>query len=199
MTEAAVLIGAYLLGSIPVAWLIFRARTGGDLRRVGDGNVGAANAAREGAGHAAGVAIILADIGKGLLAVAIARWAGLEQGWWAAAGALVMVGHMFPIFLRFDGGRAAATALGASGAFVPLQFGVTFVVGGLTYLATRKAELGILLVAAPLPFLAIAFSYPPEVIGFCFAAPIAAGIKAGLDRYLRGRQAEPAVEPAAES
>ena len=194
MTEAAVLIAAYLLGSLPIAWLVFRARTGGDLRRAGDGNVGAANAAREGAGHLAGVCIILADIGKGLLAVAIARWAGLEQGWWAAAGALVMVGHMFPVFLRFNGGRAAATALGASGAFVPLQFGATFVVGGLTYLLTRKAELGILLVAAPLPFLAIAFDHPPETIGFCFAAPVAAGLKAGLDRYLRGRRAEGTAE-----
>lgn len=194
MTEAAVLIAAYLLGSLPVAWLVFRARTGGDLRRAGDGNVGAANAAREGAGHFAGVCIILADIGKGLLAVAIARWAGLEQGWWAAAGALVMVGHMFPVFLRFNGGRAAATALGASGAFVPLQFGATFVVGGLTYLLTRKAELGILLVAAPLPFLAIAFDHSPETIGFCFAAPVAAGLKAGIDRYLRGRRAEGAAE-----
>ncbi len=193
MTAAAVLIAAYLLGSVPVAWLVFRVKTGGDLRLAGDGNVGAANAAREGAGHFWGAAIICSDIGKGLLAVAIARWAGLEQGWWAAAGALVMVGHMFPIFLRFNGGRAAATALGASGAFVPLQFGATFVVGGLTYLLTRKAELGILLVAAPLPFLAIAFDYPAETIGFCFAAPVAAGLKAGIDRYLRAR-AEGAAE-----
>ena len=196
MTEAGVLIGAYLLGSIPVAWLVFRALTGGDLRRAGDGNVGAANAAREGAGHAAGVCIILAGIGKGLLAVSIARWAGLEHGWWAAAGALAMAGHMFPIFLRFNGGRAAATSLGASGAFLPLQFGATFVVGGIVYLATRKAELGILLVSAPLPFLAIAFGAPPAAIGFCFAAPIAAGLKAGIDRYLRGRGADaPAGAP----
>lgn len=189
MTEAGVLAAAYLLGSIPVAWLAFRAIAGGDLRRVGDGNVGAANAAREGAGQAAAVGIILADIGKGLLAVSIARWAGLEQGWWAAAGALVMAGHMFPIFLRFNGGRAAAASLGASGAFLPLQFGATFVVGGIVYLITRKAELGILLVSAPLPFLAIAFGASPAAIGFCFAAPIAAGLKAGLDKVLRERAA----------
>ena len=187
LPEIITLVLAYLLGSVPVAWLVFRFRTGRDLRRVGDGNVGAANAAREGAGRAAGAAIILADIGKGLLAVAIARWWSLEIGWWVAAGALVMVGHMFPIFLRFNGGRSAATALGASGAFLPWQFGVTFIVGGLTYLVTGIAELGILLVAAPLPFLAIAFDARPEAIGFCFAAPIAAGLKAGLDRYLRSR------------
>lgn len=187
LPEIITLVLAYLLGSIPVAWLVFRVRTGGDLRRVGDGNVGAANAAREGGGRSAAVVIILADIGKGLLAVAVARWWSLEIGWWVAAGALVMVGHMFPVFLRFNGGRAAATALGASGAFLPWQFGVTFVVGGLTYLITGIAELGILLVAAPLPFIAIAFDARPEAIGFCFAAPIAAGLKAGLDRYLRSR------------
>ena len=190
MPEAVTLILAYLLGSMPVAWLLFRYRTGRDLRLAGDGNVGAANAVREGAKRIDGVLIILADIGKGLLAVAIARWWSLEIGWWAAAGALVMVGHMFPVFLRFNGGRAAATALGAAGAFIPWQFGVTFVVGGLTYLVTGIAELGILLVAAPLPFLAIAFNAPPEAIGFCFAAPIAAGLKAGIDRYMRTRAAQ---------
>ncbi len=193
MPEAATVVLAYLLGSTPVAWLIFRYRTGGDLRLVGDGNVGAANAAREGAGQLAGVLIILADIGKGLLAVSIARWWALESGWWMAAGAMVMIGHMFPVFLRFNGGRAAATALGAAGAFLPWQFGVSFIVGGLTYLITRIAELGVLLVAAPLPFLAIAFDAPIEAIIFCFAAPIAAGAKAGADRYRRTRAARAAA------
>ena len=187
MAEAVTLVLAYLLGSIPVPWLVFRWRTGQDLRLVGDGNVGAANAAREGAGNAAGVAIIMLDIGKGLLAVSIARWWGLELGWWTAAGSIVMVGHMWPVFLKFNGGRAAATALGAAGAFLPWQFGITFLVGGLTYLVTRIAELGILLVAAPLPFLAIAFGAPIEAIAFCFAAPIGAGLKTALDKWQDAR------------
>ena len=182
MAEAITLVIAYLLGSIPVSWLVFRWRTGQDLRRVGDGNVGAANAARMGAGHFFGAVIIVVDIGKGLLAVSIARWWGLDLGWWMAAGGLVMVGHMWPVFLRFDGGRAAATGLGAAGAFIPLYFGITFVVGGVTYLVTRIAELGILLVAAPLPFLAIAFGEPIESIIFCFVAPIAAGLKTVVDK-----------------
>ena len=187
MPEAATLILAYVIGSTPIAWLIYRHRTGRDLREVGDRNVGAANAAREGAGHVAGLVIILADIGKGLLAVSIARWWNLEQGWWMAAGALVMVGEMFPVFLRFNGGRAAATGLGAAGAFLPWQFGVTFGVGALGYLSTRIAEVGIILVAAPLPFIAIGFGASTEAIVFCFLAPIAAGLKAGSDRYMRAR------------
>ena len=183
MAEAITLVLAYLLGSLPVSWLVFRWRTGEDLRLVGDGNVGAANAAREGAGHFFGAVIIVIDIGKGLLAVSIARWWGLDLGWWMAAGGIVMVGHMWPLFLRFNGGRAAATSLGAAGAFLPCQFGVTFVVGGLTYLVTRIAELGILLVAAPLPLLAIAFGEPIESIIFCFAAPLAALLKTVWDKW----------------
>ena len=183
MPEAVTLILAYLIGSLNVAWLVFRWRTGQDLRKVGDGNVGAANAAREGVGHFFGAVIIVLDIGKGLLAVSIARWFDLELGWWMAAGALVMVGQMWPIFLRFNGGRAAAAGLGAAGAFIPWQFGVTFVIGGVTYLVTRIAELGILLVAAPLPFIAIAFGEPIEAIIFCFAAPVAAGAKTAWDRW----------------
>ena len=183
MPEAVTLVLAYLLGSIPVSWLVFRWRTGQDLREVGDGNVGAANAAREGAGHFFGAVIIVTDIGKGLLAVSIARWWGLELGWWMAAGGLVMVGHMWPLFLRFNGGRAAATALGATGAFLPWQFGVTFVVGGLTYLATRNASLGILLVGAPLPLLTVALGEPIEAIIFCFAAPISAALKTVWDKW----------------
>ncbi len=190
MPEAVTLVHAYLLGSIPVAWLVFRWRTGEDLRLVGNGNVGAANAANAGAGQFLGAVIIVVDIGKGLLAVSIARWWGLDLGWWLAAGGLVMIGHMWPIFLRFNGGRAAASGLGSAGAFLPWQFGVTFLIGGITYLITRKAEIGILLVAAPLPFLAIAFGEPVESIAFCFAAPMAAGAKTLWDQaWLRWRSA----------
>ena len=191
MSEAAALVAAYLLGSVPIAWLIFKWRTGRDLRTVGDRNVGAANARREGAGHFYGAVIIILDIGKGLLAVSVARFLELDPAWWMAAGALVMVGHMYPVFLRFQGGRAAASGLGAAGAFIPLQFAATFVIGGVTYLVTRKAELGIFLVAAPLPFLAIAFGEAWEAVAFCFAAPVAAGLKTGWDLWHTRRQPQP--------
>ena len=190
MPEAVTLVVAYLLGSIPVAWLIFRWRVGGDLRLVGDLNVGAGNAAKQGAGHFWGAVIIVLDIAKGLLAVFIARFWELEFGWWLAAGGLVMAGHMWPVFLRFNGGRAAAAGLGAAGAFIPWQFGVTFVVGGITYLITRRADVGILLVAAPLPFMAIAFGEPAEAVAFCFVAPVAAAVKTLFDKaWIRWRSA----------
>ena len=190
MPEAITLILAYLTGSVPMSWLIYYWRSGGtDLRTVGDGNVGSANAIREGAGWFWGHIALVMDVGKGLLAVSIARWWDLDAGWWMVAGYLVMAGHMFPVFLRFQGGRAAATAMGAAGAFLPWQFGLTFAAGTAAFLILRIAELGILLVAAPLPFLAIAFDAPHEAIAFCFSAPIVAGGKAGLDRWRRGRAA----------
>jgi glycerol-3-phosphate acyltransferase PlsY len=187
MEEALTLVLAYFIGSVPVTWLIFYWRTGKDLRTVGDGNVGSANAIHEGVGWWLGRTALLLDVGKGLLAVSIARWLDLDHGWWMGAGYLVMIGHMFPVWLRFNGGRAAATAMGASGAFLPWQFGVTMATGGTAFLLFRIAELGIVLVVAPLPFIAIAFDASAETIAFCFSAPIVAGAKAGLDRWLRQR------------
>ncbi len=185
MPEALTLVLAYLIGALPATWLIFWWRTGQDLRTVGDGNVGSANAIREGAGFFWGHVALLADTGKGLLAVSLARWLDLDIGWWVAAGYVVMVGHMFPVWLRFDGGRAAATAMGAAGAFLPWQFGMTFAAGTVAFLVLRVAELGILLVAAPLPFLAIVWDLPPAAIAFTFTAPMLAGAKAAFDRWQR--------------
>ena len=192
MPEAITVALAYLIGSLPITWAIFYWRTGQDLRTVGDFNVGSANAMREGVGWLWGHGALLLDVGKGLLAVSVARWLDLGIGWWLAAGYLVMVGHMFPVFLGFRGGRAAATGMGAAGAFLPWQFGLTFAAGTAAFLVLRIAELGILLVAAPLPFLAIAFDAPPEAIAFCFTAPILAGAKAALDRRQRARRARAA-------
>ena len=198
MTEVLAVVLAYLIGSLPISWLIFYWRSGGeDLRRAGDQNVGSANAIREGAGWAWGHIALLGDTGKGLLAVSVARWLDLPVGWWVACGYVVIGAHMFPVWLRFQGGRGAATAMGASGAFLPWQFGITMASGTIAFLVLRIAELGIVLVAAPLPFLAIAFDLPVEAIVFAFTAPMLAGFKAGLDRWLRLRKPTGAGEASA--
>ena len=189
MSEFLAIVLAYLIGSVPISWLIFYWRTGGrDLRGAGDSNVGSANAIREGAGWFWGHIALLGDTGKGLLAVFVARWLDLPVGWWVACGYVVIVAHMFPVWLRFQGGRGVATAMGASGAFLPWQFGITMASGTVAFLVLKIAEVGIVLVAAPLPFLAIAFDLPVEAIVFCFTAPMLAGLKAGLDRWLRSRR-----------
>ena len=109
MTLLAAAVLGYLLGSIPSGLLVTRLAGLGDIRRIGSGNIGATNVLRTGSKSAAGLTLLL-DLAKGWAAVAIARdWGG--DAALVAAGA-VIIGHMFPIWLGFRGGKAVATALG---------------------------------------------------------------------------------------
>jgi len=103
---------AYLLGSIPMAYIVTRLATGKDIRQLGGGNVGANNVFRE-VGKWAGVGVGIFDVGKGVAAVAIAYW-GLDapQFFVLGAGLAVVVGHIWPVYLKFTGGNGLATSLG---------------------------------------------------------------------------------------
>ena len=103
---------AYLLGSVPFGLLVVKATGGGDIRAAGSGNIGAANVARN-AGAVAGVLTLLLDAGKGYLAVwLVSRETGGNNRWMIAAAAAAVVGHVFPVWLRFKGGKGVATGLG---------------------------------------------------------------------------------------
>ena len=161
----AAVIG-YLLGSIPFAYLAGRLK-GVDLRKVGSGNTGGTNAIRV-LGARYGVPVILLDIGKGAAAVLIAgQFGGATAQVLAAFGAVI--GHAFPIFLRFQGGKAVAVGAGAMLALTPgiglLVTLVWFVVAGLT----RYASLGSLATAVAYPTLAFAFDQPWPVRIFALA------------------------------
>lgn len=113
------LVLAYLLGSIPFGFLIVKASAGDDIRKRGSGNIGAANVARN-AGLMAGALTLLLDAGKGYLAVWIAsRWPASSNNarWMMAAAVVAVIGHMFPVWLRFKGGKGVATGLGV---FLPI-------------------------------------------------------------------------------
>ena len=108
---------AYLLGAIPFGVLIVKMRGGPDIRESGSGNIGAANVARN-AGAAAGVVTLILDAGKGYLAVWLA--ARVTHGnilWMTIAAAAAVIGHIFPVWLGFRGGKGVATGLGA---FLPV-------------------------------------------------------------------------------
>ena len=105
MNAVAAIVIAYLLGSIPFAYLAGRAR-GIDLRKVGSGNLGAANVFRT-LGRRMGIAVMAADIGKGAAAVLIAK-ALTDDPWPAVAAGAAMAGHVFPVWLRFKGGKGVA-------------------------------------------------------------------------------------------
>jgi len=113
MMPLLVLLIAYLLGAIPFGYLLVKWTTGSDVRASGSGNIGATNVLRT-TGRAAGVATLLLDIAKGYLAVWIAgRLTGSDPIWMSAAALVVMAGHAYPVFLRFQGGKAVASFIGA--------------------------------------------------------------------------------------
>jgi glycerol-3-phosphate acyltransferase PlsY len=155
------LIGAaYLLGSIPFGLLIVKALGGEDIRSAGSGNIGAANVARN-AGWLAGVLTLLFDAGKGYLTVwIVGRYTNGSGRWMMAAAVAAVAGHIFPVWLRFKGGKGVATSLGA---FLPISAGAVAAAGALWVLVVlfwRYSSLGSIVAAASLPALVYMFYAP---------------------------------------
>lgn len=132
-----VLPAAYLLGGVSPGYWLVRLRTGADVRAHGSGATGATNAARM-LGRGGFALVLLLDAVKGALAVGAARLAGLTGGWEFAAGTAVVAGHIWPVQLRFRGGRGLGPLLGAWLALAPLAIGVCLVVAGAIWAVTKK-------------------------------------------------------------
>ena len=116
---AALVLAAYLLGSISFAVLVVRSKTGQDIRAEGSGNAGATNVLRA---HGKKLAILVAllDVAKGAAAVLLMRLVTADPRWVAAAGFAAVLGHVFPVFYSFRGGKGVATAVGAFAVLTPL-------------------------------------------------------------------------------
>jgi glycerol-3-phosphate acyltransferase PlsY len=112
------LLAAYLIGAIPVGYLVGRLRGGGDIRRAGSGSIGATNVLRT-LGKGPAIATMLGDIVKGFAAVSVASTLGGSPAWAAAGAVLAIVGNCWPVFLRFRGGKGVATGFGAFLALAP--------------------------------------------------------------------------------
>jgi len=108
---ALVAVGGYLLGSIPFGVVITRAAGAGDVRNIGSGNIGATNVLRTGRKDLA-LATLLLDAGKGAVALLIARWLFGSELAGAIAGGAAFIGHLFPVWLKFKGGKGVATFFG---------------------------------------------------------------------------------------
>lgn len=167
---------AYLLGSIPFGFLIVRLRQGGDVRKSGSGNIGATNVLRA-AGSVAGLLTLLLDAGKGYLAVWLAgRWSGGSIPWEMLAAVIAILGHMFPVWLRFRGGKGVATGLGVILPISPEAVLAAFVIWLVVVALWRFVSLGSVVAAAALPFLMNLFyarSHAPPWVVSCGAALIA--------------------------
>jgi len=151
---AALILGAYLLGSISWSYLIVRFLIGRDVRTVGSGNAGATNVMRA-AGKGAGIAALLLDAGKGIGAVVAARVAAAPPAVVGAAAVAVALGHVYPIFFGFRGGKGVATSAGAMGALAPLALGLTFLIFLGVVLWRRYISLGSVLAGASFPVMVL--------------------------------------------
>lgn len=138
---AAVLVLCYLLGSIPWGYILLRWRLGLDIREYGSGRIGVSNVLRTAGGRIAALVLVL-DLGKGILAVVLAREVIKETPAEVAAGLLVLVGHNWPIFLQFRGGRGIATGLGGLSVMAPIAAGVGAFAFIPVTLITRYLSLG---------------------------------------------------------
>ena len=156
----------YLIGSVPFGYLIVRVKEGADVRQTGSGGTGATNVSRR-AGKGAAVLTLILDALKGSIAIILARWcfgltlfnAGGQSGsarppaeeWVAAVAIAVIVGHIFPVWLGFRGGKGVATGLGVFIMFSPIAVAVAALVFLLIVWLTRFVSLGSIVAAATIP------------------------------------------------
>jgi glycerol-3-phosphate acyltransferase PlsY len=169
LRPAVVIIVAYLLGSIPFGYLLVRMTQGADVRETGSGGTGATNVSRR-AGKAAGVVTLLLDALKGAAAVVIAKLvlalpivgevglaraslsATTEAYWWVAAAAMaVIIGHIFPVWLGFRGGKGVATGVGVFLVLTPIAVVFAGVIFVLVVWQTRYVSLGSIVAALAIP------------------------------------------------
>ncbi len=200
MWPAFVIVCAYLLGSIPFGYLIVRWRGGGDVRAIGSGGTGATNVTRR-AGKGAGLLTLALDALKGALAVWLARRllaTNYEINWCvAAAASAVVVGHCFPVWLKFRGGKGVATGLGVFLALAPAALGIVALIFLLIVWRTRYVSLGSITVAALMPLcvwlLARAGTPGPSLAPLVTAALVVGALiifmhRANIGRLLSGTE-----------
>ena len=188
MTDLLAVLAAYFVGSIPFAQLLSR-RRGIDLRRVGSGNVGATNVLRTSGVRAAVIAMML-DAVKGTVAVLVAQRLTNSVAAPVAAGLASMIGHVYPVWLRFRGGKGVATAAGAFAVLTPVGVVVAAAVFLLVVAIWRFISVGSMAAAVTLAGWALVSGAPSAVgIGAAVAAVmVIAGHRANLARLAAGTE-----------
>ncbi|HEX8285238.1 MAG TPA: glycerol-3-phosphate 1-O-acyltransferase PlsY [Pyrinomonadaceae bacterium] len=200
MLHVAVVSLAYLLGSIPFGYLLVRLRGGGDVRQTGSGGTGATNVTRR-AGKGVGLLTLLLDALKGTAAVLVARALhGANEEWWVCAAAVAAVlGHVFPVWLRFRGGKGVATGLGVFLVLAPLATLCALVVFVVVVGLWRYVSLGSMTGAVALPLavwilsavgLSDRAAAPVLAVAVTGAALIVFMHRANIGRLLRGEESK---------
>ena len=180
----------YLLGSIPTGLIVTKLFSNADPRLSGSGNIGATNIYRT-AGQKPALVTLLADVIKGALPAWMAVWLGLSSLWISIAGLSPVVGHIFPIFLGFKGGKGVATALGVYCIISPVSVLIEFLVFSGIVWKWRYVALGSITCAITIPIL-IAFFRNDSQLYFVLSVIIAALIlyrhQANISRLLQGTE-----------
>lgn len=203
---AVLLAVAYLIGSIPFSYLVARVFAGKDVRQEGSGNVGATNVART-AGKLAGILALAGDLAKGVVVILIARWMVVRPDWpyaagpqpwesremWVAlAGLIAILGHMFPVWLRFHGGKGVATAGGVILALDPRVFVAAVLVFAIVVLLSRMVSLASIVTASSIPllfrFVAVDSPYWRTVISIGIALAVIVKHHSNIARLAGGKE-----------
>ncbi len=208
MLPTALILGSYSLGSIPFSYLVVRLTAGADIRQHGSRNVGATNVART-FGKGPGVVALLLDLAKGYAAVEFARWITARPDWpfvatasgsplqsrelWIAlAGLIAVLAHMFPVWLRFHGGKGVATATGAFLALDPIVVAAAAIVFVIVIIGFRFVSLASIISAATVPlffrFLAHDAPFWRIVISIVISIAVISKHHSNIARLTRGKE-----------
>ena len=202
LQDALIVVGGYLVGSIPFGVVVVRLLRGEDIRAQGSGNIGASNVWRS-YGRSLGIPVALLDVLKGF----VPAYAGLELGGeWVGvlAGSAAMAGHARPIWLGFKkGGKMVATGGGVAFALAPLAAGICLILWIVTFVLFRYASLASLVTAGALPVLCVVLGEPWPTVGYATVAAVAVIFlhRQNIGRLLHGtesrfsRSAGPAATP----
>ena len=189
MTAALVVLGGYLLGSVPFGYWLVRLAKGEDVRRAGSGNIGATNVWRA-YGRWYGIPVVLFDIAKGFVPGLVGTLlVGELTG--VLAGGAAMLGHWRPLFLRFQkGGKTVATAGGTLLGVAPLLGVIAVGVWIVVFVLLRYASLASMVAAVALPFIGLALGEPWPVIAFAAIAGVAVFVlhRANIARLRAGTE-----------
>jgi acyl phosphate:glycerol-3-phosphate acyltransferase len=197
MTAVLVVLGGYLLGSMPFGYWLVRLFKGEDIRKVGSGNIGATNVWRT-YGKAYGIPIVVLDVAKGFVPALVGTLL-VDELVGALAGGAAMLGHWRPLFLRFQkGGKTVATAGGTFFGIAPVVGLVGVAIWIAVFLISRYASLASLATAVTIPFVSLALGEPWPVVAFAAIAGVAvlvlhrgniARLRAGTESRFRLRRA----------
>lgn len=186
-----VITAAYLIGSLPFGYIVAKVFRKTDIRNYGSGNIGATNVLRV-MGWRAALPVFVLDMLKGAAAVLLAKTVSDLPAIYLSAGFMAMIGHSFPLFLGFRGGKAVATGIGVMAAVSGWVTLSMIVAAGLIVAVTRYVSLGSIIgtILVPLFFWLLGFDLPYIIFGLATALLVALRHHANIGRLLKGSESK---------